>query len=202
MPPAQPQSPNPNFDFILKDNQPAKRGMGLPNLPKPAKIGLAVVGAIILLVIVSSVLSSGKSGANQPVISVMARGQEILRVTQLVQQQQTAPDQATLSLAATVASDLSSDQQQLTAYLAANHTKVGAAQLGADADKSSDALIQSAAQNNNLASAYVNYLQQNLNRYASDLQTAYKTAGPKGKAILQTAFDGTSTLLAAPPLKS
>lgn len=201
MPPV-PQSPDPNYDFILKQNQPGRRGLPLPNLPKWAKIALAAFGAVILLIIISSLLSGRNSGSTQPIIVAMARGQEILRVTQLVQQQQTPPDQATLSLAATVSTDLSSDQQQLVAYLANNHIKASAAQLAADKDSSSDALIQSAAQNNNLDQTYVAYLQQNLSRYESDLQTAYKSAGPNGKSILQTAFSGTSTLLTTPPLKS
>lgn len=201
MPPANPQSPNPNFDFILKEKQPSRAGLPLANLPKPAKIGLAVLGGIILIIVITSLLS-GKGGTGQPLIGVLARGQEILRVTQLVQQQQPAPDQATLSLAATVSSDLSSDQQQLTAYLANNKIKVSTAQLAIDTDHSSDTLIQNAAQNNNLDQAYISYLQQNLNKYENDLQTAYKAAGPNGKAILQTAFDGTSTLLTNPPLKS
>jgi len=34
------------------------------------------------------------------------------------------------------------------------------------------------------------------------LQAAFKTAGPKGKAIIKSAFDSTKALLSSGPLKS
>jgi hypothetical protein len=196
----QPQSPDPKFDFMLKDNQPAKRGLALPNMPKPVKIILAAIIGVILLIIIYSLLSGRSSGATQPVINSMARGQETLRVTKLVQQLQ-PQDPTTQALAATVSAALSSDQAQLKSYLAANHTKPSAALLAADADKSADTQLQSASQNNSLDAAYAAYLKTNLAKYQTDLQTAYQSAGPKGKAILKVAFDSTTTLLSTPPLK-
>ena len=199
----QPKSPNPDFDFMLKDQQSSKKGM-LPslNLPKPAKIGLAVVGGIILLIIISSLLSGRNKGSTQAFVSVLARGQETLRITTLVQQQLPLSDSQTKALAATVSSSLSSDQQQLTSYLAKNHTKISNAQLTADVNKSTDASLQSASQNNNLDAAYVSYLKNNLSTYETDLQTAYKAAGPNGKAILQKSFNSVNTILSSPQLKT
>jgi hypothetical protein len=197
----QPASPDPQFDFMLKNNQPAKKGLAMPRMSKPLKIGLAVVGGIILLIIISSVLSGRKSGGTQPIINAMARGQEILRVTQLTQQQLPLRDPTTQALAATVSSSLTSDQQQLTSYLAINHNKVSKTLLAADIDKTTDTQLQSASQNNNLDATYVGYLKANLAKYQADLQSAYKAAGPKGKAILKSAFDSAATLLGSPQLK-
>jgi hypothetical protein len=197
----QPTSPDPKFDFMLKNNQMAKRGLGLPPMSKPVKIILGAVLGIFILIIISSALSGRGKGATQPIINAMARGQEILRVTKLTQQQLPLQDPTAQALSATVYSSLSSDQQQLSAYLAANHAKVSTALLAADVDKASDAQLQSASQNNNIDSAYEDYLKTSLPKYQTDLQTAYKSAGPKGKVLLKSAFDSTTTLLSAPQLK-
>jgi hypothetical protein len=198
----QPQSPNPNFDFMLKDQPKPKRSL-MPNLSKPLKIGLAVTGGIILLIIISSLLSGRNNGASQPIIGALARGQEILRVTALLQQPPLQlRDPQTQALSATVSSSLSSDQQQLVSYLAKNHTKVNTVQLAADVNKSTDASLQSASQNNNLDSAYITYLKSNLGTYQTDIQTAYKSAGSNGKALLQKSFDSVNTILSSPQLKT
>ena len=197
----QPQSPDPRFDFMLKDQPKPGRSFGLPALSKPVKIILGAVFAIFLLIIISSVISGHKGGATKQITAVLARGQEVLRVTQQVQQLR-LQDPTTQALAATVNATLSSDQQQLLAYLSTNHVKVSKVQLAADTDKSTDTNMQSASQNNSLDSAYDGYLKDNLNKYQTDLQAAYGAAGPKGKVILKNALEGTTTLLSNPPLKS
>jgi hypothetical protein len=198
----QPTSPDPKFDFMLKNNPQPKRGLALPNMPKPVKVILGVVAGLLLLIVIGSLLSGRKSAGTQPIINAMARGQEILRVTQLTQQQLPLRDPAAQALAATVSSSLTSDQQQLRAYLANNNTKPSTAQLAADSDKTTDSSLQSASQNNNLDTAYVAYLKDSLAKYQTDLQTAYKSTGPKGKVVLKSAFDSTTTLLSSPQLKS
>ena len=197
----QPQSPNPDFDFMLKENQPAKRGLPLPNFSKPVKIIIAVLVAVALLIVISSVLSGRQAGQTQPFIDILARGQETLRVTSLVQQLQ-LQDPQTQALAATVSSALASDKQQLTDYLAKNHNKISPNALGADDDKAADANFQTADQNNNLDSTYVTYMRDALTKYENDLKAAYNSAGPNGKAILNSISVSTTTLLNSPPLKT
>jgi hypothetical protein len=197
----QPQSPNPNFDFIMKDNQPAKRGPGMPNLPKGAKIALAAVGGIIILIIISSLISGRNKGSSQGFVGVLARGTETLRVTGVAQQQLHLQDPQTQALAATVSAALGSDQKQISAYLAQNNVKVSKLQLAADTDKSTDASLQAASQNNGLDAAYVNYLKTALTKYQADLQSAYSKAGPNGKRILVTSSESVRTLLNSAPFK-
>jgi hypothetical protein len=198
----QPKSPNKDFDFMLKQDKPAKRGLLMPALPKPAKIGLSVLGAIIVVIIISSLLSGRKSGSTTAFEGALARAQETLRVTTFVQQKLSLKDPQTQALAATVNSALSSDKQQITSYLAQNHINVSAAQLAADTDKTTDTSLQSAAQNNSLDAAYVNYLKSALGKYATDLQNTYKLTGPNGKKILAGTFESTRTLLNSPPVKT
>jgi hypothetical protein len=199
----QPQNPNPDFDFMLKDNQGPKRRLPLPslNLPKPIKIGLVVMAAIVVLIIISSLLSGRSTGNNQPVINALARDQEILRVTSLVQTQLHLQDPQTQAAAATAASMLTSEKIELVSYLAQIHTNVSAAQLNADIDKTTDSSLQTASQNNGLDTAYVAYLKDNLAKYQTDLQTAYTSAGPNGKKLLNNAFNSNAALLNSSPLK-
>jgi hypothetical protein len=196
----QPQNPDPKFDFMLKDQPPARRSL-MPKLPKPAMITLIVIAGIILLVAISSLLSKRGKSSTQPLISAVARAQETLRVTALAQRQQLHDPQAQ-ALATTVNAALSSDEQQIENYLASSHTTVSKAQLAAVLDRTADASLQTAAQNNNLDSAYVSYLQGALTKYESDLENASKSAAPNGRKILLSASQSTLTLLNSPPLKS
>jgi hypothetical protein len=195
----QPQSPNPDFDFMLKDQPQARRSL-MPNIPRPAKIALIVAVGIILLIIVTSLFSSRGKGSTQSFVSLAARAQETLRVTAL--EQPKLQDPQTQALAATVSAALSSDEQQIISYLAQNHIKASKVQLAALTDKTTDASLQTAAQNNNLDSAYVSYLRDSLTRYQTDLQNANKSAGQNGQALLFAINQSAQTLLKTSPIKS
>lgn len=197
----QPQSPNPNFDFMLKDQPKTNRGFNMPNLPKPVKIGLGIIVGLILIAIVGSLLSGRNSGKSQSFAGVMARASETIRVTAAAQQLQ-LQDPQTQALAATVNASFSSDQQQISAYLAGNHIKVSKAQLAADTDKTTDSSLQTASQNNGLDAAYVSYIQGALTKYETDLENAAKGAGPNGKKILTSSIESVRTLLNSAPIKS
>lgn len=199
----QPQNPDPNFDFMLKDNQASKKRLPLPslNLPKPAKIILIAIVGLFVLIIIISLLSGRGNISFKDIPGVMARAQETLRVT-AVAQQLNFQDPQTATLAATVTDSLSSDKTQLAKYLSNNHVSVSGSQLAADKNSATDLSLQSAAQNNSLDSTYVSYLKDDLAHYETDLQNAYKIAGPNGKALLNNAFDTAKTLLNSPPLKS
>lgn len=196
----QPQSPNPDYDFILKDNKPAGRGFSMPNLSKPVLIGLAAVMAIIVIIIAAALLGGRKNGSLLVYEGVLARGQETIRVTKLAQQLQ-LQDPQTRSLAATVSTTLTSDQKQLISYLAKNNMKVPAVALAANTDKTTDTSLQSAAQNNRLDAAYVDYLRNALSRYQTDLQSALNITGPNGKKIISSSSEGTRALLNSAPIK-
>lgn len=196
----QPQSPNPNFDFMLNDQPKARRSLPLPDFSRPVRIILGVVLAIIVLIVLSSLFSSGSKVDSKPYMDILARGQETLRITSYVQTLQLQDPQAQAA-AATVSSALASDKQQIIDYLQKNHIKVDSKALAIDADKTTDTSMQTASQNNNLDSVYTNYLRDSLNRYENDIRAAYPNAGPNGKAILNDASISTTTLLTSPPLK-
>jgi len=197
----QPTSPDGQFDFMLKNNPPPNSGF-LPNIPKIVKIvAIAIIG-VMLIAIIASVFTGRSNVASQPIINSLSDGQEILRVTTLTDSQLPLQDPTVQALAATVSSTLTSDQSSLNDYLAKNGVKISKLELSAKTNKTTDAQLQSASQNNNLDSAYQNYLKDSLAKYALSLKTAYKVSGPKGQELLKKAFDSTTVILTSPPLKT
>ena len=96
---------------------------------------------------------------------------------------------------------MASQEQQVQAYLATNKTKVDKNKLAARLDKSTDAALATALQNNNYDQTYFDYLKANLTSYQNDLTTAYKGAGKKAQAILDMAYASVQALRSAPQLK-
>lgn len=199
----QPASPDPQFDFMLKNSPSPKRGLALPGMPKPVRIIAAGLVGIVLLVIVINLFSGRGAVDTQPYLSVLARGQEIIRVTELTSSTSLPlQDPAAQALAATVDTTLTSDQQQITNYLAANKVKVSKLALSTNIDKTTDDKLQAASQNNSLDLAYENYLKASLNNYLEAIKTAYASGGPNARAILKSSGENTNTLLTTPPLKN
>jgi len=201
-PQASPPGQNPQYNFIMDAGKQPKKGLSLPklNLPRPIKIAIGGIIALFLIIVLSSLLFGNKSSRYQPYLTVMARGQEIARVSALAKDD--SQDQTVQNLASTVQTTLLSQQSQITAYLKSNKASFSAKQLAGDKSSASDSLLQTAAQNNNLAAAYSNYLKQNLATYKNDLSAAFAKATPKGKLILNSAYDSAQTLLSTPPLSS
>ena len=195
----QPQapSPNPNLDFILKNGQPAKKGFKLPTagLPKLAVRILAGVFILAVLVVIYSIIAGRGGSSSQDYVNALARGQEIIRVSTSVATLST--DSQTQNLAATTQNTLASEQAQLTSYLTTQKLKVGDAALNVDKNSATDTQMQTASTNGNLSSVYTSYLKAQLQKYRTDLQTAYKSSGPHGKAILSAAYDSVGIILAS-----
>lgn len=196
----QPQNhqPNSQFDFIMDEGSKKKRGLGLPSLglPRPVQIGLIVMIAVIILIIVGALLSGSKGSGSQPITSLMARAQEISRVSGLATQD--SSDSNLKALSATVSAAMDSQENQLSTYLAGSGQKIDPKTLGIDQNSATDNLFQTAAQNNNLNSTYANYLTSNLNAYKSQLSGEYnKTGNAKLKAILNDAFASVQTIISS-----
>lgn len=200
-----PQSPPPTtpgqFDFMMKDQpKPPGRLNGLfVSLPKPAKIALAALGGLFVLVILYALFFGGKTTNTDQLTAVAAKAQEIARVSTLAQTGSQNAD--TQGLAATTGEVLASQEQQLKSYLETNKAKVDSRKLAARLDKNTDAALNAALQNNNYDQTYFDYLKTNLSAYQSDLTAAYKGAGKNAQAILSAAYASVQTLLSAPQLK-
>lgn len=202
--PPQPVSPDPQYDFIYKNQQQGpKKKFGLPSFAlnmRPAFLVLFGLIGVIFLVVLYSLFFGGKGGNTQELVNIMARGQEIARVSSYVVQQ--SPDAESQELAMTTSSSLASDQSQLLAYLKTQREKVSRKSLAAFLNKQTDAKLVSAAQTNSLSEFYYAYLKDQLGRYQSSLKTAFANTPQKGKPILQDAYASAGTILSSPQVSS
>ena len=202
MPPQNtPPSAPGQFDFMMKEQPkpPGRLSSLLSGVPRPAKLALAAIGVIFVLVILYSLFFGGKATNADQLTAVAARAQEIARVSTLVRTSSQNAD--TQGLAATTGEALASQEQQLVAYLKTQGIKTNTKKLAVKLDKSTDTALTAAQQNNNYDQTYFNYLKTNLATYQNDLTAAYKVAGKKAQAILNAAYQSVQTLLSAPQLK-
>lgn len=194
----QPQNPNPNYDFILKD-APAPKSSILPKNPIVILIGIVILG--MLLVLVYGVLSSNKGSGTNSFIDSVGQAQEISRVSQL--EQPNIKDPNISALAATATAATSSEQAQLSNYLTSHKVKLDPKKLALYKNSSTDTQLSAAAQTNSLDQAYANYLKGALNKYATSLQNSYAaTKNNDARAMLSNAFNSTQTILNSAQLKS
>lgn len=168
-------------------------------MPKPAKIILLAVAILLVFIIVYLVLFGGKTTNSDQLISIMARAQEISRVSLLVQQQAKTAD--TKDLASTTETVLNSQSKELGSFLSKARVKVDPKRLVARLDKTTDTALEKALQNNSHDQTYYSYLKTNLGTYQSELQGAYASAGQQLQPILSSDFESIQTILTAPQLK-
>lgn len=189
------------FDFMMKQQPkpPGRIGSLLSGIPRPAKIALAGLGALFILVILYALFFGGKTTNVEQLTAVAARAQEIARVSALAQTGSQNAD--TKGLATTTSEVLASQEQELKSYLKTSKVKIDTKKLAAKLDKNTDTALTAAQQNNNYDQAYFNYLKTNLVTYQNDLAAASKGAGKKAQAILSAADASVQTLLSAPQLK-
>ena len=200
--PVSSPSPNPQYDFILRDPQQPKRRFGLPGmsgLPKPMIVLVALAGLLLVSIIYAVIFGGSKTSNSQQLVAVAGRAQEIARISTLVQQQSLDPN--TQYLAATAQTALSSEQYQLTSYLGKHGAKVSTAQLLVYKNASTDTQLQTAKQNNALESSYASYLKTSLATYQTALKAATAGTSKTTLAILNDASTSTQVILAAPQLK-
>lgn len=192
----QPNAPNQQYDFILKNQKP-QRGrfhLSLPGSGSSVSRGLLIGLVVIVLILFAILIFGGNGSANKPLVDLVARAQEINRVsTAVANQQDVSAD--TKNLVATVQSVLSSQQQQIASYLAGTGTKIDPVKQTAYKDTGTDSQLTSADQAGNLAAFYQSYLKSNLANYQSALQADYKTATPKAKTLIANDYASVTTIL-------
>ncbi|MBI2592297.1 hypothetical protein HYW36_02355 [Candidatus Saccharibacteria bacterium] len=199
----QPATPTPGqFDFMLKNQPkpPNRFSVLLSGIPKPAKVALLIIGIVFILVILYSLLVGGKTAGTDQLTLVMARAQEIARISALAGQQAKNPD--TKGLAATTEAILNSQARELQTYLTDLKVKVNVKKIAVlYLDKKADAKLATALQNNNYDQTYFDYLKTNLATYKNQLLVTYKGVGKNVQTILNSDYKSVETILSAPQLK-
>ena len=188
---------------MLNEQQPQagkSAGGRFSSLGKPAKL---LVLAIIVLTIVAvvAVIFGGSDSNSKQVLDLMTQNQEIIRFSKA--QDSKFNDGNTKGLSATTQVVMNSQKFQLSDYLAKAKVKYDPKQLTASTSKQTDEQLQTAAQNNNLDAAYIDYLKSSLTAYLNSVNSAYRSTGSETlKGSLKSASESLQILLNSPQFKS
>jgi len=189
------------FDFILNPQKKAGAGLAfISRIPRSILYPLIAVIALFGFIFVTSALNGRKNAWSKQLTDVMARQQEIIRVSNLVQQRSYLENTA-INLNATVTATIGSDFAQSQTYLNGQKVKLNKKKLAIYVNRQTDSTLQAAAQSNTADSVYTEYIRQKLTDYTTSLRTTAPLMGPNGKKLLQEYFDSAVVILKHLPPK-
>jgi hypothetical protein len=196
----QPEQPAPTqnpYDFIINPTQQPKSKL-LGNLQSPNKRFMTVgVGGLLILIILIFVLKIVLGGGPNtvPFVTVAQDQTEIARVAGLALQQQNAA-QTTQNVAITIQSSLTTEVQQLTAYLKEHGVSVSSTTLTALKNTKTDTTLSAASTNDNYDGTFLSLMQTFLTKYRQSINTAYDDSTGSGiKTILRGEYKSAGLLL-------
>lgn len=201
LPPTQPSTPgNGQYDFILGDDKPPSQNPfstgGMPN----KKVILTAVGGlvfvIILLAIIFNLAFGGKGGNTAPLVSLAQTQTEIARVAGAAVDGDYLRVPANKDLAQTLRLSLTTDQQDMTSYLAKHGKKLGDKQLALKQNARTDQTLSAAQVSGTYDSTFQSVIQDQLKAYAASLNQAYGTAtNPTEQQLIKTQYEHAQLLL-------
>jgi hypothetical protein len=195
---------DPNYKFIFNGDQQPKQRFRLPGGGSLTKLTILIVAAAAIVGVLIIILSSffGSKGVNtKEVVDLIARAQEITRVSNLVAKQ--SKDSSVINLATTSTTTLNSDQAQLVNYIhKKTHKKINTKDINAYKDSKIDNELQIANQTNSLSSYYYSYLKKHLTEYRGAIQLTGNDNPASIRPILQQALASSSNLLSDPQLST
>jgi len=187
------------YEFILNPQQ-APKSNGLVGILRGGSIlklvGLIGGAAIVLIIVIVALSSLLGGGKDYSTLVVVAEDQaELIRIATLGTS--SATGQSTQNVAYNAKLSLTSNQQQLLAYLSSNGKKVSVKQLALKQNAGSTTTLKNAIATSTFDSAFNDVMKTDLTTYMKDLSTAYKTnPGPKGKVLLSKTYNQAELLQA------
>jgi hypothetical protein len=191
--PAPPSTYPTGYEFMAEPKKSSRQLWKIPtagtsgakSLPKRLAIlsgGLLVL--VILFIVVKNLIGGGPGFA--PFVAVAQDQQEIVHLTgsATTGTQSQALSMADQNFAATTSLSVASAQAGLITYLSNNSYKIATKQLSLKVSTSLDTQLTNAQAAGTYDQTFQQIMQTQLNNYSSDLQLAYKSAGPKGKTLL------------------
>jgi hypothetical protein len=114
------QAPPPDYNFILQDKPQPKKSL-LPGAPKALVYGAGAVIVILIFILFFGLLFGKKNTGSADMMEAIGRSQEISRVTEA--QSQKLKDPTTLSVASTTQASMTSEQSEMSSWLAKRKIK-------------------------------------------------------------------------------
>jgi flagellar basal body-associated protein FliL len=189
------------YDFFM--NQGATAGkvpmMGGGNSMK-RRIILVVIGAVILIIlaiVATQLLFNSKPDNAQQLLEIAQQQNELIRISGIGVEKARGTDAKNLAM--TTKLSLSTDQQPLIDALAKQNIKAKP-QLNDTKNSKTDALLDTAEQNNRFDDEFLKYLRTELASYQKKLNDAYKNTSSKSlKEAMKHQYQNASTLAGIKP---
>jgi hypothetical protein len=198
-PAPQPGAPNP-YDFILQPPETPKQSfLSGGGLAKKLLVVVGFAAVLIVLIIVGLSFLLGRNGPDtQALLSLTARQQEIIRISEAgVEQSRGATAR---NAAATAELTIRTDQKALAAYVRQQGVSDKELTAGLNAFKSTetDSKLSSAATNNNYDEVFTEVLTALLQGYATKIKETYDGSGNTSlRTLLNTQYSNASLLLSS-----
>jgi hypothetical protein len=199
MHPEQPDQPPANpYQFILEPPKAPKRSL-LPNIGDGnswlLKISVLVGGAVVLMIIIAlgvNLFFGSKSNIDD-LVSLTQTETELLRLSR---QDDTLVDQNLKNTLATTAATIESHRQTWIKFVGSRGRQLSEKELALKASATTDLRLKTAQQSNTFDKTFSDIMRTQLTSYASQIQTAYDTAGnATEKTDLQTQYKETKLLI-------
>lgn len=192
----QPQQPN--YDFIMNPYQPPKQTrFSLGNGATPMRILALAVGAAVIILIIGIMFHTflGNSSLNKTAMFTILEDQSELAHLSTIGVQSSGAV-TTQNFSATLSTVMPSEQTAFITFLATQHYKVDAKKLAkTSVNPTLDAQLTAAQSSSSFDTAYSDIMQQELQKYMTDLNAPYKTAGPHTRAALKERYANAQLLL-------
>lgn len=185
------------YDFITNPGQPQKQNP-FTSSSIALKIGLALGALLVLLIVfvgIRSMMTSGSSNT-AALTNVLIQQNEVVRLANAPKLQKQSISTAYANSAVTIQLAVTSDSQELRAYMKNAGITFDPKKLLYPSRKANDDQLAAAASAGTYNTTYGDVLNTQLTEYQQSLKTAYdKTQGKVGRELLSKQFDGATLLL-------
>lgn len=190
-----PANSNP-YEFITSPAQPPKKNIfSLSGGSSMKKRVLVVLGGGVVLMILILLLSSFLGGGGTTgLLSIAQQQNELVRVA--TEAGPVSTQQTTQNLAINIQLALTTNQQQLTSYMAKHGQKVSTKQLALTKSNSTDEQLKTAQSVSNYDPVYLQITQNGLTQYMQNLKTVFQSAsGQTERQLLSAQYKSAGILL-------
>ncbi|CAN5416444.1 hypothetical protein BH10PAT3_BH10PAT3_0340 [soil metagenome] len=195
-PPPAPQ-PNDPYHFILETQHKNKSSLRPSSNSLRSRLLVAVGGGAVLVFIIilaTSIIGGGGKNNAQLLTGLVAEQQEIIRVSDIGIKSSADPD--IQSFAETTKLSITTQQNKLITYLSSKNVALTPLMIAADADKTTDAAMDTAIKSNQFDAVFKDTLQKSLATYAVNLKKNYADASnPTSKTLLADSYNTIAVLL-------
>jgi len=182
----------PDYDFFMNNQQPVQKRQILPgsNSSLPARLGLATVGLIVLLIVFNVVKGLLAGPSNYPYyLSVIQDQQAIVHISTTALEEEDL-NTVNKNFAATAQTSVKSSQTDIVGVVVGSGKKIDPKKANLKVSTATDTELTTAAASGTYNSKFNEIMQDQLKVYKKDLGVIYdKTTNSKNRNLIKSQFN-------------